>query len=127
GGDHGLRKVRPAAEATLVTLDRKFVELAPLVADVLRDAIVRRFGPRRTGYVPNLRQSVRRRLGLNVRGHVWCWCDGVSSVFRYSLLVTQSGHTHRKADSTSACLLRMDFVERHPILHFHQHRRASNT
>ena len=54
-----------------------------MVVEGLRDAIIFgwRFGPRRTRYVPNLRQRVRSRLGLkyNLRVHVgcWCWCDGV--------------------------------------------------
>src|SRR5262249_57074549 len=56
------------AEAALITLNRISIEQRSLLADELRNApiLVWRFGPRRTGYVPNLRKSVRRRqLGLS--------------------------------------------------------------
>src|SRR5262245_65330126 len=66
----------------LITLYRKLIEeRSLLVVGVLRHAPIRRFGPRRTRYVPNLRQSIRSRPGLTyiLRAHVGCrrWCDGV--------------------------------------------------
>jgi len=65
----------------LITLNGKsVVERGPLVGNGSRDAIIR-FGPRPTRYVPDLRQSVSRRLRLehNLRGQIGCWCrrDGV--------------------------------------------------
>src|SRR5215510_2213095 len=61
---------------TLVILKRKSVEeRGPFVVPGPCETILRHFGPRRTRCVPDLRQSVRRGLGLcNLRGQVGCGC-----------------------------------------------------